>query len=236
MDDVTNKWEKLSLTDVEGNEYAPIDGVIDDSFVLVAKFFTKQKINLEAVARTFRIVWKSDGDFEFRDLGNNKALIVFTGEVDMNRVLLQSPWTFDKYLLVLHRLGENECVSSIHCDKAFFWVQISNLPSRLMTKANGELIGSSLGEVVSVDAPEGGWAWGTYMHVRVKMDITKPLCQGRMVRLGGLDRRWVSFQYEHLPIFCYWCGKLDHDEKDCHLWIQNNGSLNKDAQPYGSWL
>ena len=93
--------------------------MIDDSFALVAKFFTKRKINLEAVARTFRSAWKSNGDFEFRDLGNNKALIVFTGEVDMNRVLLQSSLTFDKYLLVLHRLGENECVSSVCCDKAF---------------------------------------------------------------------------------------------------------------------
>ena len=155
---------------------------------------------------------------------------------DMNRVLLQSPWTFDKYLLVLHRLGENECIGSVRCDKAFFWVQISNLPSRLMTKANRELIGCYLGEVVSVDAPEGGRAWGTCMRVRVKMDITKPLCRGRMVRLGGSNRRWVSFQYKRLPIFCYWFGKLDHDEKDCHLWIQNNGSLNKDAQPYGPWL
>ena len=189
MDDVTKKWEKLSLTDVEGNECALIDGVIDDSFALVAKFLTKQKINLEAIARTFRSVWKSDGDFEFRDLGNNKALIVFTDEVDMNKVLLQSLWTFGKYLLVLHRFGENECVGSVRCDKAFFWVQISNLPSPLMTKANGELIESSLGEVVSVDALEGGRAWGTCTRVRVKMDITKPLCWGRMVRLGGSDRR-----------------------------------------------
>ena len=58
-----------------------------------------------------------------------------------------------------------------------------------MMKANGELIGSSLGEVVSVDALEGGRAWGTCTRVRVKMDITKPLCRGRMVRLGGLDER-----------------------------------------------
>ena len=38
MDDITKKWEKLSLTDVEGNECALIDG--DDSFALVAKFLT----------------------------------------------------------------------------------------------------------------------------------------------------------------------------------------------------
>ena len=62
-----------------------------------------------------------------------------------------------------------------------------------MTKANGELIESSLGEVVFVDALEGGRAWGTCMRVQVKMDITKPLCRGRMVRLGDSDRHWVSF-------------------------------------------
>ena len=46
----------------------------------------------------------------------------------------------------------------------------------------------------------------------------------------------MSLQYECLPIFCYWCGKLDRDEKDCRLWIKSNGSLNRDAQPYGPWL
>ena len=85
MDEVTKQWEKLTLTDIEGEECALTNDVIDGSFAVVVKFFMKQKINLEAVARTFRGVWKADGDFEFRDLGNNRALIVFTDEVDMNR-------------------------------------------------------------------------------------------------------------------------------------------------------
>lgn len=87
------------------------DGVINDSFAVVAKFFTKRKVNLEVVARTFHGVWKADGDFEFRELGNNRVLTVFTDEVDMNRVQLQSPWFFDKYLLAFHKLGENECIN-----------------------------------------------------------------------------------------------------------------------------
>ncbi|KAL0000259.1 hypothetical protein SO802_019861 [Lithocarpus litseifolius] len=236
MDEVTKQWEKLTLTDLEGEECALKKDVVDGSFAVVARFLTKRKINLEAVARTFQVAWRADGDFEFRDLGNNRALIVFTDEVDMNRVILQSPWSFDKYLMAFHKLGENECINSVSCDKAYFWVQISNLPSRHMTKENGERIGSTLGEVNSVDSPNGGRAWGTYVQVRVNMDITKPLCRGRMVHLGASDRRWVSFQYERLPIYCYWCGKLDHDEKDCRIWIPSNGSLSWDAQQYGPWL
>ena len=165
MDDATKLWEKLSLTNKEGAECTLSSGVIDDSFAIVAKFLTKRKVNLGAVARTFRSVWKANGDFEFRNLGNNKALIVFTDEIDMNRILLQSSWSFDKYLMVLHQLGENECVNAVCCDKAYFWVQISNLPRRHMTKENGALIGSTLGEVISVDAPESGRAWGTCVRI-----------------------------------------------------------------------
>ena len=34
-----------------------------------------------------------------------------------------------------------------------------------MTKENGALIGSTLGEVISVDAPESGRAWGTCVRI-----------------------------------------------------------------------
>ena len=165
MDDVTKLWEKLSLIDKEGVEFTLTGGVIDDSFAIVAKFLTKRKVNLKAVVWTFRSVWKVYGDFEFHDLGNNKALIVFTDKIDMNRILLQRPWSFGKYLMVLHRLGENECVNAVCCDKAYFWVQIPNLPNRHMAKENGALIGSTLGEVISIDAPKSGRAWGTYVRV-----------------------------------------------------------------------
>ena len=122
MDEVAKQWEKLTLTDLEGEECALREDMVDGSCVVVVRFLTKWKVNLEVVARTFRSAWKADGDFEFRDLGNNRALIVFTDEVDMNRVLLQGPWSFDKYLMALHKLGENECITSVSCNKAYFWV------------------------------------------------------------------------------------------------------------------
>ena len=50
MDEVTKQWEKLTLMDIEGEECALTNDVIDSSFAVVAKFFMKRKINLEAVA------------------------------------------------------------------------------------------------------------------------------------------------------------------------------------------
>ena len=49
--------------------------VVEISRVLVAKFFTKQRINLEAIMRMLNIMWRSKGSFDIRDLGNNTVML-----------------------------------------------------------------------------------------------------------------------------------------------------------------
>ncbi|KAK7853822.1 hypothetical protein CFP56_034518 [Quercus suber] len=105
-----------------------------------------------------------------------------------------------------------------------------------MNKATAEAIGRTLGTVEQVDASPTGEYHGRYLRVRITLDINQPLCRGRMVNVGEMEPQWVSFQYERLPIFCYWCGHLNHDEKDCSLWTDSGGTLNIDDQQYGAWL
>ena len=74
------------------------------------------------------------------------------------------------------------------------------------------------------------------MRVRVELDITKPLSRGRRVRFGPDSDGWVSFRYERLPVFCYWCGRLTHDAKECDIWLRSKGTLRTQQQPFGAWL
>ena len=76
-------------------------------------------------------------------------------------------------------------------------------------------IGSSLGIVEKVEMDERGFCSGEYMGVRFSIDVSKPLCRGCLVRVGGSLKLWVTFKYERMPSFCYWRGLIDHDEKDC---------------------
>lgn len=32
---------------------------------------------------------------------------------------------------------------------------------------------------------------------------------------------------------CYWCRRLEHDNRDCELWIESNGTLIIDQQQFG---
>ena len=60
----------------------------------------------------------------------------------------------------------------------------------------------------NVDASPMGDYWGKCLRVHVNMDMGQPLCRGIKVDVGESSPQWASFQYEHMPIFCYWCDLL----------------------------
>lgn len=74
------------------------------------------------------------------------------------------------------------------------------------------------------------------MRIRVRVDVTLPLCCGRIFSLDNGSKGWVSFKHEQLPNVCYWCGRLNHFDKNCDRWIQSSGTLTQKDQEYGPWL
>ena len=120
MDEVTKKWGNLSLTEREVIEHDLQDTAWVEGVAIVAKFFTKRKVNLGAVANTLKSAWRTDLSFEVRDLGENKAVVLFEDETDMIRVLTNGPWSFEKYLLAVHKLGEEEQIQNISFDMVSF--------------------------------------------------------------------------------------------------------------------
>ena len=80
------------------------------------------------------------------------------------------------------------------------------------------------------------WWGGTFLRVKVEVDVTKPLCRGRKIALNDDDETWVSFKYEKLPNFCYWCGMVSHGDRECDVWLSSKGSLSLDQQGYGNWM
>lgn len=82
-------------------------------------------------------------------------------------------------------------------------------------------LGETLG-VVSKPRDTSEMIGGNFMRVRVAVDVTKPLCRGRVITWDGREG-WASFMYECLPKICYWCGHLSHDDKECTVWLSSKG-------------
>lgn len=171
------------------------------------------------------MVWRTKKNFELHDMGENKVLFQFGLKEDLDKVLLLGPWSFDKYILILHKLEAGETVTKVKFDSVSFWVQVHGLLIMYQIKDAGLLIGRTMGKVEKVDVNDKGFCMGSHMRVRVMMDVSAPLCRGRLVRLDGPKPIWVDFKYERLPIFCYWCGMIDHDKRDCLQQARSNETL-----------
>ena len=58
---------------------------------------------MDVVARTFKQIWRSTNGFKIRHQGDHKVLFVFDNLSDVDKILHNQPWSFDKHLVVLQR-------------------------------------------------------------------------------------------------------------------------------------
>ena len=65
-----------------------------------------------------------------------------------------------------------------------------------------------------------------FMRVRVSISVSKPLRRGYFVSDSEGNRTWLSFKYEKLGMFCYFCGYVGHDLKHCagFFAVEKNGA------------
>ena len=69
MEELTNKCDNLSLSAWEGTKVVLSKKNQAIECVLAAKFFTKRALNIEAVAQTFRPLWRTKVSFHITNVG-----------------------------------------------------------------------------------------------------------------------------------------------------------------------
>lgn len=111
-------------------------------------------------------------------MGDHRVLFIFSKQTDVDRVLAGEPWLFDKYLVALKRIGCQAKMKGLVFDSVFFWIQVHNLPVGSLKLRVAHDIVSVAGEVVNSGAAKEDYEGSLFMRVRVRIDITKPLCRG----------------------------------------------------------
>jgi hypothetical protein len=105
-----------------------------------------------------------------------------------------------------------------------------NLPLSCMSAAMGHQIGKSVGIVEDVETEDDGVGWGTYLRVKIRLDIAKPLARGRVLKMNG------CLNSERLPKFCYHCGVIKHGVAGC---LSRKGGIyhgDSSTQQFGCFL
>jgi 14-3-3 protein epsilon len=212
--------ELLSLSDEE-EEVLSFDNDVrdetqaDQALCLIGRFLTNKRIKNDVMKERMATLWKLGRKVAIKEIDKGLNIFQFFHKIDMQRVLQGEPWTFDGILLILSAIETGGIPSHIPLFHASFWVQVHDLPTGMMTKKVGEGLGKFLGEMIEYDAKNTSNFWRTYMRIRVKIDVQKPLKRGKKIDIGNGNTVMLRFKYERLALFCYLCGLLGHSDQYC---------------------
>lgn len=196
----------MSLGDREGGDVKLNENDSSKNVTIAAKFLTKRALNTESIMRTFNPIWWPNNGFKVRNVGNHTILFIFD------------------HLVMIKRYDYSIPVKDLVFDHVSLWVQVHDIPIKYLSREVVEKLYEATGEVnkksslMEVDR-------GNVMRIRLRVNITLPLCRGRIFTLDNRLKEWVSFKYERLPNVCYWCGQLNHFDGDCEQWLESSGTL-----------
>ena len=195
MDDLTQTWSRLTLTDREGLECRLTTKDSLEEFSIIAKFFTKRALNINAIARTFNPLWRSWNGFKIQNYGDHTILFSVDNKNDVDKIISNEPWSFEKHLVVMQRYEKETLVADVKFDKVSFWVQLHGIPPHYMTMEAALKISEVIG-VVSRPREFKEINGGNFLHLKVSLDLTLPLCRGRLISLENGKQIWISFKYK----------------------------------------
>lgn len=92
-----------------------------------------------------------------------------------------------------------------------------------------------MGPVLDVMIIEAGGSEEHHLKILVESDLTEPLQRGTMLTYKQ-EECWIEFKYEQLPLFCFYCGIIGHNEKLCS---KRKLDLSQDkllSEQFGHWL
>ncbi|XP_042979953.1 uncharacterized protein LOC122310122 [Carya illinoinensis] len=164
-EDLTKRWERLQLSTEETNMVKITaeeskDTKLRGKWCLVGKVLSEKGVNNEPFRITMSQIWRLNGWVKFKYLNEQVFLIEFQSEQDLRKVLGGRPWVFDRNLLTLQEVNENESINALQFRYEPFWVQCHNFPLTAMNETIGEKSGSSFGHVVWVESDSDGLALG----------------------------------------------------------------------------
>ncbi|KAF8377685.1 hypothetical protein HHK36_031069 [Tetracentron sinense] len=185
---------------------------------LYGKFLAERAINLQLAIKNILQAWNLPYELEVVDLEDDVFLFKFKVENDTIRVLNHEPWCFNGHLLCLQRWKPDLAVKEIDFSRSPFWVQFHGIPVAKMTYTTGNQLGSYIGEVLDVDLSKAGLTRGRFVRVRVLIQLDEPLRPWIMMkRVYPLPDLKVEIKFERVPSYCFFCGRIGHEEKYCTI-------------------
>lgn len=136
----------------------------------------------------------------------------FQHQLDIQEVLDGGPWTFNRDLIVLTRWKLGVSHKEFIFNEVDYWIQLYDLPLNYYTEAASKQLVKKIDNFKSYEKRD---LIGKYMRVKVGLKLDQPLRPKISLEMDNLPDLKIPIAYENLPKFCYYCGIIGHEQKEC---------------------
>ncbi|KAF4376444.1 hypothetical protein G4B88_000132 [Cannabis sativa] len=156
MEELEHRWDTICLEEEEESEEILEDEgdgnpEFDVRWSLVGKLLIGRISNYKVFQNMIADLWKPGKGMTVKILEQNRFLFQFYHEIDIQRVINGSPWTFDRKHLILKRLKTRDNPKMVELDTIDMWVQIHDLQSGFKTEQAVQKAGNYIGTFLSSD-------------------------------------------------------------------------------------
>lgn len=239
-DELASECARLNLNEKE-DITVPLDEEEDevaqpkhDHYRLVGKLLTNRPFSKNAMKNTLLKIWKPLNGLAVRELESNLFIFQFFSATDKYKVVEGIPWTFDNNLLLLKEFEENVRPSEISFDESPMWIKIYDTPIGKRNRKTAKILGNHIGKYLDYDDSDE-LNLNRTLNIKVLIELKKPLMRGIYMNVGGVSK-WCPIKYVRLPTFCYYCGIMGHQEKECHIREEEGHNDDRIANQFGGWL
>ncbi|KAL0430945.1 UNVERIFIED_CONTAM: hypothetical protein Sradi_0720500 [Sesamum radiatum] len=137
----------LVLTEDEEAGMDMVSPVIADNrshpiFLLVGRLLTPKVFRYDVLKSTLMSIIKPVRGMEIRMIEDHRFALRFNHEVDRDRAIRGCPWVFDRNLIILRMVNDDENPATVELHWCPFYMHVHGLPIRLMSREVAESIAS----------------------------------------------------------------------------------------------
>ena len=146
-------------------------------YILAAKFLKKRALSVEAVIKTFSLLWRSVRGFEVRRVRDHVLLFMFDNKEEVEKIINNAPWSLDKHFVVMQWYDRGVPIRALSFDMILVWVQVHDILVRFLNRKVAKDLCDVVGSICSIDdviQMDGG----SFMRVKLLLISINPFVEG----------------------------------------------------------